>query len=70
MKFIKSIINFEKKYYKYFFKSSFDIREMITGKILDNRIRKNKILKKSSKELIFRFFYNSKIAREFLLNPK
>ena len=50
MKFIKSIINFEKKYYKYFFKSSFDIREMITGKILDNRIRKNKILKKSSKE--------------------
>ena len=70
MKFIKSIINFEKKYYKYFFKSSFDIREMITGKILSNRIRKNKILKKSSKELIFRFFYNSKIAREFLLNPK
>lgn len=70
MQFIKSIINLEKKYYKYFFKSSFDIRDMITGKILDNKIKKNKLFKKSSKELIFHFFYNSKIAREFLLNPK
>jgi len=56
MKFIKSIINFEKKYYKYFFKSSFDIREMITGKILDNRIRKNKILKKKFKRINLSFF--------------
>jgi FkbM family methyltransferase len=70
MKFIKSIINLEKKYFKYFYKSSFDMREMITGKILDDTIKKNKILKKNANNLIFYFFYNSKIAREFLLNPK
>lgn len=70
MKFIKSIIDIEKKYFKYFFKSSFDMREMLTGKLFDYKIKKNKILKKKTKDLMFYFFHNSKITRDFLLNPK
>ena len=71
MKFIKDLIRIEKKYFKYFYKSSFDLRESFTGNLLDQKFKNlNKILKKSlaNKMQIF-FLYISKISRDFLLNP-
>jgi len=71
MKFIKDLIRIEKKYFKYFYKSSFDLRESFTGNLLDQKFKNlNKILKKSlANKLQIFFLYNSKISRDFLLNP-
>jgi len=67
---IKDLIRLEKKYYKYFYRSGYDIRELFTGRILDKYFKKKSmIIKKINKKIVFKFYYNSKISRDFILNP-
>ena len=68
---INELKRIEKKYFKYFYKSGFDFRELIIGKFLDEFISKKKIIykKKICNNIKINFFHNSKISREFFLNP-
>lgn len=65
---IKKLINFEKKYFKYFFKSDFNLRDQITIKVFDQLISRNKVFKKSINELNIFFPNTPKISKEFLLS--
>lgn len=67
---INELIQLEKKYFKYFYKSGYDFRELFIAKILNDYYKSKKILKKRIRNNInFKFYYNSKISRDFLLNP-
>ena len=72
MKKLNNLLKFEKKNFFYFYKSGLNMREIFTNKLIDQQfIKYNKILKKKIYGNITLFFYyNSKISREFLLNPK
>lgn len=67
---INELVKLEKKYFKYFYKSGYDFRELLVAKILNDYFKNKKMLKKKIENNInFNFFYNSKISRDFLLNP-
>ena len=66
--FIKNLILIEKKYLKYFYKTDFDFRENLTGKIFNLVVKKNDIFKKNVNKLSIHFQHTSKISRDFLLS--
>ena len=65
---INKLIQLEKKYFKYFYKSDFDFRESITMRIFNEVIKKNSIFTKKIKSMKICFPYSSKISSEFLLS--
>lgn len=65
---IKKLIDLEKKYLKYFFKSDFNFRDEITIKVFDLLIDRKKTFKKSVNNLNIFFPNTSKISKEFLLS--
>ena len=66
---INKLVKLEKKYFKYFYKSGYDFRELLVAKILNDYFKNKQMLKKIENNINFNFFYNSKISRDFLLNP-
>ncbi len=67
---INKLVKLEKKYFKYFYKSGYDFRELLVAKILNDYFKNKQMLKeKIENNINFKFFYNSKISRDFLLNP-
>ena len=67
---INKLVKLEKKYFKYFYKSGYDFRELLVAKILNDYFKNKQMLKKKIENNInFKFFYNSKISRDFLLKP-
>ena len=71
LKLINIIKKFEKNNFTSFYKTGVDMRDMFTRKLLNEVYNQNKkiLTKEISNNLNFFFYYNSKIAREFLLNP-
>ena len=59
---VKNLINLEKKYLKYFFKSDFNFREMITMRIFNELIKKDTIFSKkvSNLNILEKYIYMKK----------
>ena len=67
---INQLIRLEKKYFKYFYKTDYDFREIFISRLLNDYFKNKKILsKKIENNINFKFYNNSKISRDFLLNP-
>lgn len=67
---INQLIRLEKKYFKYFYKTDYDFREIFIARLFNDYFKNKKILsKKINNNINFKFYNNSKISRDFLLNP-